>query len=391
MKGELNSFIIWEKTRKNTDEILQRMRKKFDIREIYEITWNPEKFPKNLRRFYGANLPKPLRKTSECGVGSFLLVLVIDTNPKHGMRRTSNGMQLVNTNIYDEKMKFRKMLSGEYPIHSAIHQKEVNHDLTMLLNKNINDVLSNLPEKWDGRFKEIKSDLVGTNGWKDLNELFYVLNYTTNYVILRNFEEFPEKIKLKEHKDIDILTDDLLQLPYVLDQRKSTKNEITVPSTVKIGGEEILFDIRYVRDSYYDEKWSKDILSRRILSPKGFYVPDTKDHFYSLLYHMIIHKSKLSNEYTHKLYDLASILQIKDIQKETFSDFDKLKMILDNYMKEMNYDYTDSFRYKIKHNELIRLYHVSRIIVKTEGINYLFRAIKGKLKRKVLVRMSNHE
>ena len=196
---------------------------------------------------------------------------------------------------------------------------------------------------------------------------------------------------MKEHKDIDIITDDLLQLPYILDQRKPTSDEITVPSTVKIGNENILFDIRYVRDNYYDEKWSKDILNRRILSPNGFYIPDTKDHFYSLLYHMIIHKSKLSEDYTHRLYDLAVKLKMKNIQKETFSDFDKLKEILDNYMKEMNYSYTNSFQYKIKHNELMRLYRVTKIIIKTEGVNSLFRAIKGKLRRKILMRMSSHE
>jgi len=123
MEGELNLFIIWENARKNTDELLENIRKKFEIREVYEITWNSKYFVKNLRRFYGANLPKPLRKTSECGTGSFLLVLVIDTNIKYGMRRTSKGMQLVNINIYDEKMKYRKMLKGDYPIHSAIHQK----------------------------------------------------------------------------------------------------------------------------------------------------------------------------------------------------------------------------------------------------------------------------
>ncbi len=391
MKGELNLFIIWENARKNTDSLLEVMKEKFEIRDIYEITWNKENFPKNLRRFYGANLPKPLRKTSECGVGPFLLVLLIDKNPRHELRRTSNGMQLVNSNIYDEKMRYRKIFKGGYTIHSAIHQKEVNHNLTLLLNKNVEDVMSNLPEKWNGKLKSIKSDLVGTNGWKDLDELFYVLNSTTNYVILRNFEQFPEKFNSEEHKDIDILTDDHLQLPYIIDQRKPRDDEIIVPSTVNIGNETILFDIRYVGDRYYDEKWSKDILSRRVLSPKRFYIPNTEDHFYSLLYHMIIHKSKLSNDYIQKLVDLVEISEIKNIQKEEFSNFDKLKEILDNYMKERGYEYTDSLQYKIKHNELIRLYRVAIFIAKKEGINTLFRAIKGKLRRKIRIKMNDHD
>ena len=76
MKGELNMFIIWGNARKDTNNILEQMRKKFEIRDIYEIIWTSENFTKNLRRFYGANLPKPLRKTSECGIEPFLLVLL---------------------------------------------------------------------------------------------------------------------------------------------------------------------------------------------------------------------------------------------------------------------------------------------------------------------------
>ena len=35
------------------------MKEKFEIRDVYEITWKQENFTKNLKRFYGANLPKP--------------------------------------------------------------------------------------------------------------------------------------------------------------------------------------------------------------------------------------------------------------------------------------------------------------------------------------------
>ena len=69
------------------------------------------------------------------------------------MRKTSNGMQLVNSNIYDEKMKYRKMFNDGSTIHSAIHQKEVNHNLTMLLNKNVEDVMLNLPKKMEWGIK----------------------------------------------------------------------------------------------------------------------------------------------------------------------------------------------------------------------------------------------
>mgnify|MGYP005639117683 CR=1 FL=1 len=380
MKGELNFFVIWENTRKNTDEILQNIGKKFEIHEVYEITWDPKKFTKNLRRFYGANLPNPIRKTAECGTGPFLLVLVIDNEPKYDMRRTSNGMQSVNINIYDGKVNFRRMLGVGYPIHSAIHQKEVNHDLTLLLNENKEDIILKLPNRWDGTLKKIDTDLVGTNGWENLNELLYVLNSTTNYVILRNFEQFPDKFNSKEHEDLDILTDDMFQIQYILDQRNFAGNNVKDNPTLKIDNKKILFDVKYVSGRYYDEKWSRDILDRRILSSKGFYIPCVKDHFYSLLYHMIIHKSKLSDNYIDRLVILADKLHL-NIQKDTFSNLDMLKEILDEFLKEMGYKYTDSYRYKIKHNEIIRLYKVATFTAKNEGMNTLIRAIKQKIKK----------
>lgn len=383
MEYELSLFIIWEKARQKTDNLLEEIEKKFEIRDIYEIIWNPENFSNNLKRFYGANLPKPLRKTLDCGTGPFLLILVIDPNPKYGKRRTSNGMQLVNTNIYDSKMIYRRMLGGGYPIHSAINKKEVNHDLTLLLNKNLDEILNSLPKQWNREFKIVKADLVGTNGWKNFKELFLVLNSTTNYVILRNFEHLPDRFDSKIHKDVDLLTDDFWQAPYLLNQRKQIDDEILVSPTVKIGNQDILFDIKYVGDKYYDERWSKNILKNRVMTTGGFYIPCLEDQFYSLLYHMIIHKLKLSNDYIDKLSSLANELRIDNISAETFSNFDKLKEILEKYMKKMGYNYTDSFEYKIKHNEFTRLANVAILTMKNEGTSTLFRAIKGKLRRKI--------
>ena len=124
-------------------------------------------------------------------------------------------MELVNIKIFDNKKLYRKLSGKGFAIHSSITDKETNDDLTLLLGKNTQDLTKDLSEKWDGTIKKLESDLVGQNGWKDMNQLFYVLNSTTNYVILRNFDELPEKYLIYEHNDIDILTDDFLRIPYI--------------------------------------------------------------------------------------------------------------------------------------------------------------------------------
>ena len=82
-------FIIWETSRGKSKEVLELMRKKFEIITIYEISWKKELFIENIRRFYGATLPDPTKKANLCGFGSFLLVLVIDHSPKFEKRGTS--------------------------------------------------------------------------------------------------------------------------------------------------------------------------------------------------------------------------------------------------------------------------------------------------------------
>ena len=137
MKQELHSLILWENARKDSKIIIDSIELKFEICKIYEIFWPTENFANNLKRFYGVTLADPQNKKRKCGDGAFLLIIIRDKNPIKGKRKTSLGSQIVNTNIYDFKMKIRKMLGSGFIIHSSIHQREANHDFTFLLRKNL--------------------------------------------------------------------------------------------------------------------------------------------------------------------------------------------------------------------------------------------------------------
>ena len=116
-------FIIWENSRDKSDQVLNLMSKKFQIIKIYEIEWEKEFVIENMRRFYGATLPDPAKKANLCGFGPFLLIFVIDQHPKLEKRRTSYGLQTVNSNIYDEKFTYRKLIGGDFPIHGSNTEK----------------------------------------------------------------------------------------------------------------------------------------------------------------------------------------------------------------------------------------------------------------------------
>ena len=49
--SKLYLFIIWEKSRNKTEEILDDLRKKFVIRDVYQVKWSKENFLNNLEGF----------------------------------------------------------------------------------------------------------------------------------------------------------------------------------------------------------------------------------------------------------------------------------------------------------------------------------------------------
>ncbi len=379
MKEEIHDFIIWDKARHRYDFLLNELKKKFWIVDVYEVTWTEENFEKNLRRFYGPTLSNPQKKMKQCGTGSFLVIIFLDPKPVYQFRKTSLGMQMTDVNVYDTKRGLRKFLEGEFPIHGSIHEKEANHDLTLILGKNTDDLLKQADEKWNGKIKEFKGDLFGTKGWKNLQDVFYLLNSTTNYVILRNFEKYPEGIISDEHPDIDILVDDLVHLPYMLNQLNVVAKKENSPYVI-IENKNVKFDFRYVGDTYYDEKWSKNILKQKILFKNSIYVPNNEDCFYTLLYHCLIHGASLAN-YKSKLVNLAQKLEINNSITEQ-SEI-KLKELLCKFMEKNRYTYTNSFKYKIHHNEITRLFKVAMFTIKHDGFVGLMRVIRGKIRRKI--------
>ena len=162
---------------------------------------------------------KTENKKSKCGDGSFLLIIIKDNNPIEGKRKTSLGSQIVNTNVYDFKMNIRRTLGSGYIIHSSIHQKEANHDFTLLLGKNLQELSRDFSDSWDEKIEVLEKDLFG-NDWSNPEEIFKVLNSTVNYVILRNFEKFPSELISSKHADVDILTDEKFQMPFLLNMKK---------------------------------------------------------------------------------------------------------------------------------------------------------------------------
>lgn len=153
--------------------------------------------------------------------------------------------------------------------------------------------------------------------WKNLDELFQKLNSECNYVILRNYETLTEnKLLTIEHPDIDLLCDNPHKLKHCL---KRVINPMVIHHKnhywIKIGQQPVEVGIRSVNDRYYDAKWAQNMLDTKQFHPNGFYVMNTVNYFYSLIYHAVYQKSSFSDDYLTQLQIMSDELDIKSAAK----------------------------------------------------------------------------
>ena len=338
-KKELHLIIIWENGRYKEKEIIKSISEKFELVEKYKINWNKNLFGKNLTTFYGTNLPPKSEKEIHCGKGEFLLIIFYDNDPKYGYVETSKGKEKVNTNIFACKEKFRDLTGGGHKIHSTNSPLETNHDLTLLLGINYNDYEISLKNKLDKNkeneniVKNIPNNIIGVNGWESLEQLFYVMNSSLDYVVMRNFEYLPDNRFSKEHGDIDFLVKDLDQAVFITNAQRLYKKRYKI----NVDGKDVLVDFEHVGDGSYDQKWQNNILKKRIIIKNSFYIPDDEDYFFSLIYDILFHKTFIETDYPDKIKNIYKKLSFYDSNR---CNFDNYLKFLEKFLSVNNYQIT---------------------------------------------------
>jgi len=159
MKKELYTFILWQKARFMEKNIINDIKKNFELLQSYEITWTPEFFVNNLARFYGKKLPKGCKKEKEIGCGPFLLLFVYDSNPQYDSKKR-------NINIRNAKHKYRQLL-GANLVHASDTPEETMETTLFLLGKNTKEI-----EKESSQPFPIlhNMDIKGISSWKNIEE-----------------------------------------------------------------------------------------------------------------------------------------------------------------------------------------------------------------------------
>ncbi|KAJ1466289.1 hypothetical protein T484DRAFT_1756760 [Baffinella frigidus] len=173
--------------------------------------------------------------------------------------------------------------------------------------------------------------------WWSAREMFQHLDLMdVPYALLRNFENGP--IPPDAHPDIDLLIGTLNPACRIMDRSSipcfhNTQNQGLYG--VSLGGLKVKLDIRVVGDNYYDPNWAREMLERRVRS--GFiWTLSPEDHFYGLLYHVLVQKNKIARDYPPKMCSMAKSLGI-DISRCNHRS-DLLKLLV-TWMRRHNYQF----------------------------------------------------
>lgn len=349
--GETQLFILWENAQYKKDEIIEDIKNNFSIIRMYKVQWSSEKFSENLSRFYGTNLPDGSYKEQHCGNGPFILIIVKEKSVKYDKRTTSKGEKIVNTLMFDKKTLYREMTGGGHKVHATNNPIEVNHDITLLLDKSTKDFEIENQSVWDGKIIELNKDLFGAHGWNNTNDMFYALNNCINYAIIRNYEKLPEEIYMNDHNDIDLICESAIDCAYVLNARKVFPEDYRVHFVTNVENKKAFFDLRFIGDNYYCKLLEEDILEKRIFNPKGFYTISNDYYFYTLLYHAMLHKKSFSSDYKSRLLKMNSEekINIKSSNNDWLSVLQKWLIKKEYYVPIPN-DVTVLFNYENARN-----------------------------------------
>ena len=375
-KGELHLFVIWEHGRHKQDEILRDIQQHLTILDCFDMRWDWDTVVKSFGRLYNQGFFAGWRRFRERGGGRFLLITVWDDHPVYEFEEALAGHEVVNSKMLHLKKKYRSWVNRRKGncVHCSTRPWETNHDLTLILGRNTEDYLSSVQQSWDGRFQRLDQNMLGAKGWKDIGETLYALNNTVDYAVMRNYGELSlcndGSQRSPFHSDVDLLVSDRKKTLSILNPcRRPARLYCPIRNNcvkVRIGGRIVPWDIRHVGDDYYCADWENDMLKNRVFHtneegsnvPRNqFYCLDDENYFFSLVYHALIHKYEIANDYYEKARLLFDRLQASGfrLQEETsgLRNFDLYFKLLKDFMKRKGYFFAKPRHPRVGYNEAV--------------------------------------
>lgn len=134
----------------------------------------------------------------------------------------------------------------------------------------------------------------------NVESAFNLLNKNNvRYAVLRNWELFYDDLLIEGHNDIDLLCNSKKDKKMLIKafNAKTNYDKYDGKYYFYVDGTRVFLDIKIVGDGYYCKKWEKTMIKNRIKCDKGFFVLSDEDYLFSIIYHFLIHKNKISDNY----------------------------------------------------------------------------------------------
>jgi hypothetical protein len=325
-----HTFIIWKSGFPHLSQVLWELSNNFEIKHAEKIIWDEEKIPQHLTKIYpNRDFTAESRKVDEIGGNELVVILAVDRNP--------NLKGGINLNAHDYKRTHR--IQGLNYLHASDDEEEALFNFKALLDQDDSGFYAHKKSKTKTYIVDEKKNLkkIVPAKFEKIGDVFDELNRHEEWVILRNWEGLPESMTLDGHDDVDILVRDHYRTMTLLNAKPFFKEAYRVHSVVEIGENVVPFDVRFLGDDYYDEKWEEVFLKFRE-KEKNFYRLDDENYFWSLLYHAIFHKKKLSNDYRDRLIKMGK--EMDGFRKEEVESFQKGSRTLRKFLKKRGYKTT---------------------------------------------------
>ena len=392
MSSKLYTIVLWGSSKKQFSEILYRVQSKFKVKEYGFREYSSGGFIDFLNKFY------PHRKFNNNSIkiwetenNCIFYMVVEDAEPFF--------VNNINQTCLKLKKYFRHKYFQNY-LHISDNSQEAFENYHNITNKSSDDfnILSsnkdlNIVKKLfsSKQFDVIEYEKVN---FQNINNVFKLLNRYEKWLVLRNWENIYEEVTSSEHGDVDILVEDFFRTIQLLNAKPKFNDAYRVHYFVNIENKQIPFDVRYLGDNYYNLQWEKDLLDNRI-KDDNIFRSSYSDYFYSLVYHALIHKRNISQDYINKFLIYGKDIFIFNQVELNNNPRKYLKKILNLYMKKKLYSVVEPIDLSINYhpNKIGFYYRIFKrlLLNKLSQISFLNnlnfkieRFFKIKLKWKIL-------
>lgn len=331
-------FVVWGAESALVSMVRKELSNRFSILCDSELIVSEDKITELVKRLYakpvffnddGVFEPEKTKKNK------LHVFYVKDLDPLLALHRSAAGeFENVSLSFAKAKEKFRlecRLNYGyEYFVHAALTVSEIRLQLPILFPEEV------VRQLWMGEsVANPVSDSHLSLGFKTLAEALSQLTLSTEWCVLRGWETLPDG---HIGDDLDILVQDkniaVSCINLLFDPKDHQKRNGYL---VLRSGETVKFDLHWVGDGYFDERWQSQVLANRRIA-NSIPRPNDEDAVFTLLYNELVNRAKPRVE---RLRLAASILS----GMHTTGWFDKGAVFTSDYALDLLGGYMKSKKY----------------------------------------------